>query len=188
MKLDTTSHTVEFAQAGMKLDVGGIAKGYAADEALAILTKAGIKSALVAASGDLAFSDPPPGKKGWSIGIDSFDSAHAPFTKTLVLSNSAVSTSGDTEQYLDAGGKHYSHIVDPGTDMGLTRRMSVTVVARRGIMADPLATAIDVLGAGRGLEFIERETGAAAIIVVRERAAPRIMESTRFQALPVQPN
>jgi FAD:protein FMN transferase len=188
MKLDATSRTVEFEQAGMILDPGGIAKGYAADEGLAVLSKAGIKSALVAASGDLAFSDSPPGKNGWSIGIDSFDSARAPFTKTLVLANSAVSTSGDTEQYLDAGGKHYSHIIDPASDMGLTRRTTVTVVARRGIAADPLATAVDVMGVERGLAFIEQQTEAAALITVRDGAESRTIESARFQRLPVQAN
>ena len=187
MKLDPQRYTIEFEQAGMKLDVGGIAKGYAADEALAVLSAAGIKSALVAASGDLAFSDAPPGKKGWSIGIDSFDNAHAPFTKTLVLANSAVSTSGDTEQYLNAGGKHYSHIVDPTSDTGLTRRITVTVVARRGIAADPLATAVDVMGPERGLPLIEHQPQAAALIVIRDGPAPRILESTRFHKLPVQP-
>jgi len=188
MELDANASTVKFEQAGMKLDLGGIAKGYAADEALAIISKAGVKSALVAASGDLAFSDAPPGKTGWSIGIDSFDNAHAPFTKTLVLANAAVSTSGDTEQYLDAGGKHYSHIIDPATDMGLTRLMTVTVVARRGIAADPLATTVDVMGAERGLAFIERQTDAAALIVIREGQASRTIESARFQELPVQAN
>jgi thiamine biosynthesis lipoprotein len=188
MKLDTGHKTVEFTQPGMKLDVGGIAKGYAADEALAVLSAAGVKSALVAASGDLAFSDAPPGKKGWSIGIDSFDNADAPFTKTLILANAAVSTSGDTEQYLNAAGKHYSHIVDPRTDQGLTRPITVTVVARRGIDADPLATAVDVMGPGQGLLLIERHAWAAALIVVRDGGKPRIIESARFRTLPAQPN
>jgi thiamine biosynthesis lipoprotein len=188
MKLDSHNRTVQFDQAGMRLDLGAIAKGYAADEALAVLSRAGIRSALVAASGDLAFSDPPPGKKGWTIGIDSFDSAQAPFTKTLLLANAAVSTSGDTEQYLDAGGKHYSHIIDPATDTGVTRRMTVTVVARRGIDADPLATAVDVLGVERGLALIERKTDAAALIVMRDGPAPQSIESTRFQKLPAPAN
>jgi thiamine biosynthesis lipoprotein len=188
MKLDSAHRTVAFAQAGMKLDVGAIAKGYAADEALAVLSAAGIKSALVAASGDLAFSDAPPGKKGWSIGIDSFDDASSPFTKTLVLANAAVSTSGDTEQYVDAGGKHYSHIVDPKTGSGLTRRVTVTVVARRGIAADPLATAVDILGPEKGLALIEAHAGAAALIVLRDGENPRVIESRRFQTLAVEPD
>lgn len=188
MKLDPKYRTVEFAQPGMKLDVGGIAKGYTADEALAVLSAAGIKSALVAASGDLAFSNAPPGKKGWSIGIDSIDNANSPFTKTLLLANAAVSTSGDTEQYLDAGGNHYSHIVDPQTEKGLTRRVTVTVVARRGIAADPLSTAVDVMGPEKGLALIERQAGAAALIVLRDGELPRVIESRRFQMLAVQPN
>jgi thiamine biosynthesis lipoprotein len=188
MKLDAARGTVEFTQPGMKLDVGGIAKGYAADEALAVLSAAGIKSALVAASGDLAFSDAPPGKEGWSIGIDSFDDANTPFTTTLMLANAAVSTSGDTEQYLDADGKHYSHIVDPKTGSGLTRRITVTVVARRGMAADPLATAVDIMGPDKGLALIEAQAGAAALIVLRNGKKARVIESRRFGTLAVQPN
>jgi thiamine biosynthesis lipoprotein len=188
MRLDPKRSTVQFEQKGMKLDVGGIAKGYAADEAVRVLASAGFKRALVAASGDLAFGDPPPGKKGWSIGIDSIDSADAPFTKTLILANGAVSTSGDTEQYLNSGGKRYSHIVDPSTDTGLTRRITVTVVARRGMMADALATALDVMGPERGMRLVEGQNDAAALILIREGAGLRIVESSRFKALPTRPN
>jgi thiamine biosynthesis lipoprotein len=183
MTLNTQRQTIQFAQSGMRLDLGAIAKGYAADEALSAIASLGVTSALVAASGDLAFSDAPPGQKGWSIGVDSFDQASAPFTKVLLLSHAAVSTSGDTEQFLDAGGKHYSHIIDPVTNMGLTRRMTITVVARHGIRADPLATASSVLGESRALPFIERQPDAAAIFVTRDDK-PRIVESRRFQLIP----
>ena len=101
-------------QAGMQLDLGAIGKGYAADEALAVLEKLGLGRALVAMSGDLAFGDAPPGTRGWKIGITS---------QTLELANAAVSTSGDAEQHLDAGGKRYSHIIDPATATGLTRQI-----------------------------------------------------------------
>ncbi len=149
LHLDYSRHTVELDESGMQLDVGAIAKGYAADEALLVITHCGIKSALVAASGDLAFSDSPPGHAGWKIGVDSVDAAHAPFTRILLLTNEAVSTSGSSEQHLDVAGVRYSHIIDPTTGMGLTRETTVTVVARRGIEADSLATAVSVLGTAR---------------------------------------
>jgi FAD:protein FMN transferase len=180
LKLDLNRHTVEFERAGMALDVGGIAKGYAADEALAALSALGIRSALVAASGDLAFSDAPPGKSGWKIGIDSFDEAHAPFTRILTLANAAVSTSGDTEQHLDANGKRYSHIIDPKTKLGLTKPLTVTIVARRGITADSLATAVSVLGAGKGMVYVNRRPGIAALIVMRAGDGPQVLESRHF--------
>ncbi len=184
LKINPAAHTVELDKPGMQLDVGGIAKGYAADEALAALTKLGIRSALVAASGDLAFSNAPPGRAGWSIGIDSFDRANAPFTRILQLNNAAVSTSGDTEQHLDASGKRYSHVIDPKTDVGLTKGITVTIVARHGIEADGLATAVSVLGASRGLKFVDSKLDVAALIVKRGAQGPEVIESSRFHSLP----
>jgi thiamine biosynthesis lipoprotein len=184
LKLDSTHHTIELEKPGMALDVGGIAKGYAADEALAVLKSKGIRSALVAASGDLTFSGPPPGRPGWKIGLDSFDKASAPFTKILILKNAAVSTSGDTEQHLDTHGKRYSHIINPKTDMGLTDPVTVTIVAPRGIMADSIATAVDVLGPEKGMAFVNGRPDLAALIVIRTPNAPRVLESDRFSTLP----
>jgi thiamine biosynthesis lipoprotein len=175
LRLDPASRTVTLDQAGMQLDVGGIAKGYAADSALAVLKQLGIRRALVAASGDLAFGDPPPGQRGWKIGADS---------TVLELRNAAVSTSGDSEQGLDAGGKRYSHIVDPVTRTGLTSGITVTIVAPNGMMADGIATAVSVLGADRGIEFVERKQGVAARIVVNEGGVSRRIESTRFHSQP----
>lgn len=147
--LDRVQRTVFLKLAGMQLDLGGIAKGYAADEALATLRARGIKQALVAAGGDLAIGDPPPGKKGWRIGLE-------PGGGELTLHNAAVSTSGDTEQFLEFGGVRYSHIIDPKTGLGVTSDFAVTVVARRGIDADALATAISVLGPERGRALLSK--------------------------------
>jgi thiamine biosynthesis lipoprotein len=149
LRLDAARRTATLDQSGMQLDVGGIAKGYAADEALAVLARLGTPSALVAMSGDLAIGEAPPGKRGWTV------AAGEP-ARILELSNAAVSTSGDTEQYLDAGGVRYSHIIDPATGMGLTHAPVVTIVARRGIDADALATAVSVLGVERGRVVVER--------------------------------
>jgi FAD:protein FMN transferase len=137
LRLDAAACTATLEEPGMQLDVGGIAKGYTADEALAILTARGIRRALVAMSGDLAFTNPPPGRRGWKI---------ATTYSTLELANAAVSTSGDTEQHLDQGGRRYSHILNPATGLGLTGSHDVSVIARRGIDADALATAASILG------------------------------------------
>ncbi len=178
LHLDAARQTVMLDQAGMQLDVGGIGKGYAAGEALAVLAQHGIRRALVAASGDLAFGDPPPGQRGWRIGIDSLDRREAGFTRVLELCNGAVSTSGDTEQSLEIGGTRYAHIVDPATGLGLTRGIAVTVAARHGVDADGLATAVSVLGPERGMALIEKR-GAAALIVV----GGGVVESSRWQRL-----
>jgi thiamine biosynthesis lipoprotein len=180
LHLDRAQHTVMLDQAGMQLDAGGIAKGYAADAALSVLAQLGIRSALVAASGDLAFGDPPPGQHGWRIGVDSLDRPEAAFTRVLELSNAAVSTSGDREQHVDIEGTRYSHIIDPVTGMGLSRSIlvpgiTVTIVARHGVDADGLATAVSVLGGERGIAFIERQAGVAALVVT-----DHVVESSRW--------
>lgn len=187
LKLDSGRQTIEMEQAGMQLDVGGIAKGYAADEALKTLAKLGIGSALVAASGDLAFGDAPPGKRGWKVGVDSFDRSDAPFTRVLELSHAAISTSGDTEQFLDINGKRYSHIVNPQTGLGLTSRTIVTVIANRGIEADSLATAVSVLGANRGLALAESLPGVAAFLLTWNGDHATQAESPSFHRY-TQPN
>ncbi len=157
LHLNVTDHSAMLDESGMQLDVGGIGKGYAADEALAVLTGLGIHSALVAASGDLAFSDAPPGTRGWRIGLAS--------TEVLVLSNAAVSTSGDTEQHLDAYGTRYSHVIDPATNIGLSSGSTVTVLARLGINADGLSTAVSVLGVERGLNLIMKYAAVEARVI-----------------------
>ena len=156
LRLDAASHSAWVDQAGMQLDLGGIAKGYAADEALAVATKLGIHSALVAASGDLAFSDAPPGQQGWRIEAGSTG-------RILTLSNAAVSTSGDAEQHLDFNGVRYSHIIDPATSLGLTTGLTVTIIAPHGIEADGISTAVSVLGVKRGQELIEKHPGVSMI-------------------------
>lgn len=136
-------HTVFLTLPGMQLDLGGIAKGYAADEALKTLREHGVTRALVAISGDIAAGGAPPGKDGWTVAIE-------PGGGKITLKNAAVSTSGDTEQFLNSGGIRYSHIIDPKTGFGLTSGIAVTVIARRGLDADPLATALSVLGQSQG--------------------------------------
>ena len=148
----------------MRLDLGGIAKGYAADEALRVLCTRGIDRALVDAGGDVVIGDPPPGRIGWRIGIAPLEVDGAP-SRYLTLAQSAIATSGDAFQFVEIGGQRYSHIVDPRTGFGLNHRQSVTVRARDGITADSLATAVSVLGPEEGLQLIKATGGARALIV-----------------------
>jgi FAD:protein FMN transferase len=179
LSLDPAQHTATLARSGMLLDLGGIAKGYAADEALTVLRAQGIRSALVAASGDIAVSDAPPGEHGWKIGVDSIDLPQANFTRVLNVANAAVSTSGDTEQFVEINGQRYSHIIDPKTHQALTRRLSVTVAAPTGIAADSLATALCVLGVERGLQLLKLYPGAEALFFSTD-SEPNVIESPRF--------
>ena len=182
LHVDGAARTVMCDVPGMALDVGGIGKGYAASEALDALGRAGIRSALVAISGDLAFSEAPPGQRGWRIGVSPADPALS-LPAVLELANAAVSTAGGSEQHLTAGGRRYSHIIDPSSGLGLVDDISVTVIARRGLEADGLDTAISVLGPERGLALIESSPGAAALIVRRTSAGTTALPSARFVAL-----
>lgn len=183
LHIDSRSQTVELDEPGMQLDLGGIAKGYAADEALAALVKCGIRSALVAVSGDLTFSGPPPGKPGWRIGVDPKGQVTGQLTRVLLLTNAAVSTSGDAEQHLDAGGKRYSHVIDPRTGVGLISGMAVTVVARSGIDADAASTAIEVLGIKGGLAFVDGQPQLSAFVIATENGKSQAIASRRFSLL-----
>jgi thiamine biosynthesis lipoprotein len=144
--LEISSDQVQCQTAGMQLDAGGIAKGYAADESLAALRRAGIRSALVAVSGDLAMGDPPPGREGWRVLVQ---------TEVLCLANAAVSTSGDEFQFVEIDGARYSHILDPRTGAPLREAGTVSVIAGSGMEADSLATVISVLGE-MGARFLAR--------------------------------
>ncbi len=176
LRLDPAKRTAQLLRKGMLLDLGGIAKGYAADRALEVLKQHGIQSALVAASGDIAVSAPPPGKNGWRVGIAPLESPERNPSRYLLLRNAAVSTSGDAEQHVDIGGTRYSHIVDPRTGMALTGRHSVTVVAPSATTTDSLATAISVLGPERGLRLGAATSGAGVLFVEGTSAGERVYE------------
>jgi FAD:protein FMN transferase len=183
LHLDARHRTVTFDMAGMTLDVGAVGKGYAASEAIEVLGGLGIRSALVAVSGDLAFSQAPPGQRGWRIAMHSEDPSVVNFPAMLELTNAAVSTAGSSEQYVDIGGRRYSHIIDPSSGLGLVDDMTVTVMAPHGLDADGLDTAISVLGAERGLRLIESRAAAAALIIQRTSAGTTVLTSSRFLAL-----
>jgi thiamine biosynthesis lipoprotein len=167
VQLDAKARTVRLLKAGMQLDLGGIAKGYSADEALVVLQKKGIQSALVAAGGDIAVGAAPPGKEGWDVAIIPLQSGDA--SPHLLLHDAAVSTSGDAEQFVEIDGVRYSHIVDPRTGIGLIGRSQVTVVARRGIDSDSLTKVIAVLGPERGMPIVEEAGATARVLRLTDR-------------------
>jgi FAD:protein FMN transferase len=158
-------HTVELKLPGMQMDLGAIAKGYAAEEALLVLRTRGIARALVAASGDLAIGDPPPGKPGWTVALEPLHER-----RVVELHNTFVGTSGDAEQFMEAGGIRYSHILDPRTGLGLTQRIGVTIIASNGMLADALGTAVSVVtawhGTAAGRSFAAKYPGTTALIAL----------------------
>jgi FAD:protein FMN transferase len=164
VRFDEKDRRISLEKDGMRLDLGGIAKGYAIDEAMKVLRQNGITRALVDMGGDLAVGDPPPGQKGWRVAIEPV-SGHGRPTTIFTLSHCSVATSGDTWQFVEIDNVRYSHLVDPRTGVGLTGRNSVTVIAPTAIEADALASTVSVLGPKRGLELIEATGDTAAMIV-----------------------
>lgn len=180
--LNEQGRTARLTRFGMRLDLGAIAKGYAAEEALEILRQRGITRALVAASGDLALGDPPPAEEGWRIELIGYDNPDGPPSKGVLLSNCAVATSGDLYQRLELRGVRYSHILDPRTCVGLTNHALVTVVARDATTADSLATAMTVLEPAAALDLAARHRVAARIIRL-ENERPVVYRNHRFENL-----
>lgn len=161
VKLDERARTVELGRPGMRLDLGGIGKGYAAQRAVDTLRAGGLARCLVALAGDIAVGEAPPGRLGWEIGVESGRGASP---GRLLLTNAAVSTSGDTEQFIEIDGRRYSHIVDPRTGVGIPGGLSATIVAGRGELADALGTAVCVLGPDAGAELLRQSLGTAAVL------------------------
>jgi thiamine biosynthesis lipoprotein len=150
-EVDTFTTTVRLWVPNMRLDLGGIAKGYILQQALETLRTHGVRSAMVEAGGAVVVGDPPPGQAGWSVFVAGGDTAT--LRRARALSNAAIATSGGSEEYVEIGGVRYSHIIDPRTGLGVTGRHIVTVIADDGALADAAATALSVLGPDRAASF-----------------------------------
>lgn len=160
LQLDPDAGTATHALRDMRIDLGGIGKGYAGDEAIATLKAHGIESALFEAGGDIVVSNAPPGQKGWPIQTYR---GRLSRPRKVFLANAAVSTSGATEQFVTIDSKTYSHVVDPRTGVGLTNQYLATVIAKKGIDADGLSTAITVLGPTDG-RALAKQYGASVYV------------------------
>ena len=178
IRLNTNEYTVELLVPDMRLDVGGIGKGYALDEAMKVLKTNGIARALVSGGGDMAVSEPPPGKDGWKIELGQVETNAA--REFVLIKNCGLATSGDMFQRLEIDGKRYSHIVDPRTGIGLTDHSLVTVVAPNAMTADATSKPVSVLGPEDGLKFVDSIPGAAARIVRKPKEKVEVVFSHNF--------
>ena len=171
LKLEAAARTVEFAVEGMRLDLGGIAKGYGIDRAIEGMQECGATGGMVDVGGDIrVFGSPPAGRERWYVGLQ--DPARAveggaggPWLFYLVLIDGTVVTSGDYQRYFTIGGEKYSHIIYKDSEAEGGGLSSVTVIAETAMEADGLATAVSVMGAKAGLELIEGKAGVEAILV-----------------------
>lgn len=133
---------VRLKRARMQIDLGGIAKGYAVDAAMKAIESSGVTSALVNGGGDLAVSEAPPGERGWVVTLSSHPKEKP---REIRLANAAVATSGDAWQFIELDGQRYSHIVDPRTGLGVTHRVTASVIAPTCMQADAWASTLCVV-------------------------------------------
>jgi thiamine biosynthesis lipoprotein len=159
--LNPRIRSVRITAAGLQLDLGGIAKGFAADRALKVLSESGLKRVLVDAGGDIRAGLPPPGKRGWQVRLD----PRLGVRRTFLLSQCAVATSSDTYQYCEIGGVRYSHIVDPRTGLALRHQGAAVVLAPNATTADGWATALCVLDPEEGRRRLNAVAGTEAMIL-----------------------
>ena len=186
IKLFPETHSVQLLKPKMRLDVGGIAKGYTAMEMVRMLRERHLPRAMAGAAGDIAVGDPPPGKSHWRVAVQALE--HPDKSAGYVeLRNASISTSGDTERYVIIGGIRYSHIIDPRTGLGLTRRIGATVIAPDGSMADSMSKPLSVLGPEEGFKIIESTPGAAARVVTIDGEHSTVFESKRWREFESKP-
>jgi thiamine biosynthesis lipoprotein len=169
--LDANETSVRFAVEGMRVDLGGIAKGYAIDKAVEAMQRGGAIGGMVIIGGEIqCFGLPPAGQNNWRIGLQDPDKAKDGFdtgTPLLVLNltDAAVATSGHYRRFVTIGGKRYSHIVDPESGHSSESLVSVTIICHSAIDADALSTAVAVMGKEKGLALIETIPETEAILI-----------------------
>lgn len=165
IKIANQEKAVFLTQQGMALDLGGIAKGYAVDRAVAVLKQEGLKNVLVNAGGDIYALGRHSGNKSWRIAVQHPRKQEA-ILAVLELQDRAIATSGDYQKYVENSATRYSHIINPKTGYPCQDLpASVTVLAEDCCTADALATAIFVLGPEKGIELVNRLEGTEAIVV-----------------------
>ena len=165
IQIDKAAGTVYLAQSGMRVDIGGIGKGYAADYAARVMQEAGALAGVVAISGDIkTFGRMPDGQR-FTFGIQHPRKENGITMGQLELEDEAVSTAGDYQRYFEKDGIRYHHILDPQTLQPARLSQSVTIVAKTGVLADGLDTGIFVMGPEKGMALIERLPGVEGVII-----------------------
>ena len=168
--------------AELQIDLGGIAKGYAVDRAIAVLRERGIASAAVNAGGDMYLLGQRP-ERPWRVGIQQPRQKDA-VLETVQVSDRAVVTSGDYERFFEKDGQRYHHIFDPQSGFPARGCQSVTIIADSVALGDALATALFVLGPQEGLRLLDQYPGAEALIVATDGSLHASPGWTKYQVAP----
>ena len=163
LQLDPAQRTVRFARPGVRIDLGGFAKGYAVDRGAQILREHGIANAIVTAGGDSRVLGDRHGRP-WMVGIAD-PRQRGKMVAVLPLADVAISTSGDYERYFEEGGERYHHVIDPRTGESPAALQSVTIVAPDGLTAEGLSKSVFVLGLAPGMSLVEARPGVDAVVV-----------------------
>jgi thiamine biosynthesis lipoprotein len=170
--VDADARTVRITRPGVHIHLGGIGKGYAVDRATALLQGYGLRNFMIQFGGDLYVAG-EPGDGPWRLGInDPRGGANDSFAM-LELRDATLSTSGDYERFFIKDGRRYHHIIDPDTGWPARGCRSVTIVAKRAMLADALSTGVFILGPHAGMELVERLPDVEAIIVSAENEVLR---------------
>lgn len=160
----------ELKKEGQSVDLGGIAKGYAGDEAVKIYKKHGIKSAYINLGGNVVVFGSKPDGAPWRIGIQNPRDANNKYIGIVEVSDKAVVTSGDYQRYFEEDGVRYHHIMDPVTGYpAKSGLISATIIANLSIDGDALATAVFVLGLEKGMELIESLTDTEGVFITENK-------------------
>jgi thiamine biosynthesis lipoprotein len=180
--LDETNGTVRFAVEGMRVDLGGIAKGYAVDKSVEAMKQRGALGGLVDLGGNIrCFGRPPRGQQDWRIGLQdpnvSPGDLNAKPLLVLAITDQSVATSGSYRRFATVGGARQSHIIDASTGRSAARLASDTIIAADATAADALSTAVNVLGPDAGLALIERLPGVEAILIPSGEHPPILYSS-----------
>jgi len=161
--VDREGRTIRFLRKGVRIDLGGIAKGYAVDRSIEQLRKLGIEHAMVNAGGDTRLLGDRRGKP-WVVGIRDPRNDGSVVTR-MPLENEAISTSGDYERYFEEDGVRYHHILVPGTGQSARGVRSATVIGADATLTDALSTTVFVLGVERGMRLVAGLPGVEAVVV-----------------------
>jgi FAD:protein FMN transferase len=165
VQVEEAKRTVFIDTPGVKISLGGIAKGYAVDKAVAVLDRVGLTSFFVQAGGDLFARGVKPDGSEWSAGIRDPRGPAERYFAMVSLSDHSFSTAGDYERSYLKNGKRYHHIIDPRTGYPAAACRSVTVWAKSAFVADAIDDAVFILGPVEGLKLVEATEGAGAVIV-----------------------
>lgn len=164
IQLNAQDDSVYLPTTGMSLDLGGIAKGYAVEKAVAILKDAGIQSAMVAAGGDIYTIGNKPDHSPWRVGIKNPQDPEG-VIGTVNLSDQAIDTSGQYERYFSVGDTTYGHILNPFTGYPADEALSCSIITDRPVVADAMATAIFAMGIEKGLRLLEDNADIEGILI-----------------------